>query len=166
MDGEGGDVSVSQYDVVQAALDAFGRQAGFLKRSSTWHRRQPETIAVLNLQRSQYGPQYYVNVALWLLPLGETDAPKEHKCHVRTRLGTLVGPAREGRVAALLDLEAAIDEETRRDEVLGILRSDVLPVLDACGTIDGLRSPVGERLVRQSLVVLAAQELLRSSATG
>lgn len=162
----GGDISVSERNVVQATLDAFGRKTGFSKRSSTWYLRQPETIAVLNLQHSMYGAQYYVNVALWLLPLGDADAPKEHTCHIRTRLERLLAPERRERVAALFDLDADIDEETRQGEILGILRSDVLPLLEACGSIDGLRSPDGERLLRRSLVNRAAQEFLRSSATG
>ena len=35
-------------------------RAGFTKKSGSWYRRGEETIAVLNLQKSQYGPSYYV----------------------------------------------------------------------------------------------------------
>lgn len=166
MDRTGGDVSVSRRDVIQATLDAFGREVGLSKSSNTWYLRQAETIAVINLQRSQYGAQYYVNVALWLLPLGDADKPKENVCHVRTRLDDLLPPERAARVPALFDLDTAVDEEARRDEILSILRSDLLPVLKACATVDGLRSVAGERLVKRSLVNRAAQELLRATPGG
>jgi hypothetical protein len=104
-----------------------------------------------------------VNVALWLLPLEEAETPKENKCHVRTRLGSLLGPEREDRVAALFDVESDIDDGTRRIEMTSLVRDELLPVLVACGTIDGLRaSDEGKRLQERSLVGRAALELLGS----
>lgn len=148
-------------DIVQETFDSLSREAGFVKKSGSWYRRQAETIAVLNLQRSQYGPRYYVNVALWLLPLGDSDSPKEHMCHVRTRLDELVGVEWEERVAALFDVEVEIEDETRRAEMIGLFRGELLPVLDACGTIDGLRgSDEGRPMRERSVVDRAAIELL------
>ncbi|PZS07781.1 MAG: hypothetical protein DLM55_09900 [Acidimicrobiales bacterium] len=45
----------------------------------------------LQLQKSQYGLRYYINVALWLLALGEAQFPKERTCHVRSRLSRVLG---------------------------------------------------------------------------
>ena len=146
-------------NIVQTTFDEFGRASGFVKKSGSWYRRSAETIVVLNLQKSQYGPQYYVNAALWLLPLGEEQFPKEHKCHVRTRLDNLVPRDRERRVAELFDLEAEMEEGARRDELTTLLRS-ILPMLDASATLEGLRSGDGERLIKASLVRGPAQQLL------
>ena len=49
---------MSSRNVVQATIDAFSRDAGFTKRSGAWYRRQVETIAVVELQKSQHGSQY------------------------------------------------------------------------------------------------------------
>ena len=159
----GGDVPLSARDVVQATFDEFGRSAGYARKASSWYRRSAETILVVNLQRSQYGPSYYVNVALWLLALGPGEAPKEHDCHVRTRLDDLVPRDCEHRLTALLDLESPIDDVARREELLALLNSTLLPLADASATLEGLRSVDGERLINASLVEGDAQRLL---ATG
>ena len=49
-------------NVTQQALDAFGTGAEVLKKSSTWYRSTDEVIQAVNLQKSQYGPSYYVNI--------------------------------------------------------------------------------------------------------
>lgn len=50
--------------------------AGFSKHSGSWYRDTDDVITVAELQKSQYGLQYYVNIALWLRPLGEAKTPK------------------------------------------------------------------------------------------
>lgn len=151
---------MSATDPVRETLRLFGRQCGFTRKSTTWHLRQAETVAVVNLQRSQWGAQYYINVALWLLPLGETDAPKENKCHVRTRLERLF-PDADQLLARLLDLESTVDDTTRREQLGSLLETELIPLLRACSTIEGLRAtPEGERFRRVSLVTGPAQALL------
>jgi hypothetical protein len=70
-------------------FDELAKRAGFTKRSGSWYRRQADTISVLNLQKSQYGPSYYVNLGVWLSPLGDSGSPPPHHCHVQTRLEAL-----------------------------------------------------------------------------
>ncbi len=47
---------------IQTTFDEFGKTAGGSKKSGSWYRRSPETIVVLNLQKSQYALRYYVNL--------------------------------------------------------------------------------------------------------
>jgi hypothetical protein len=146
-------------NVLRDTIAKFGREAGFIKHSGSWYLRQAETIAVIELQKSQYGVQYYVNVALWLLPLGEAQYPKERHCHVRTRL-TRSASEQEDRSKALLDLESPIDDSARAAELSELLVSHLLPILRACSSVRGLKSAEGERLLKASLVTGPAQQLL------
>jgi uncharacterized protein DUF4304 len=143
---------VSERNAIQTAFDEFGKSSGCTKKSGSWYRRSSETIVVLNLQKSQYAMRYYVNVAVWLLALGDTDAPKENKCHVRTRLTKLVPRELEDRVNELLDLATPIDDMSRREEFLGVLDEHLRPLMDGGSTLEGLRSGTGKRLVERSLV--------------
>lgn len=154
---------MSERNVIQAAFDRFARGAGCSKKSGSWYLRSSETIVVLNLQKSQYGPQYYVNVALWLRSLGDDEAPKENKCHVRTRLTRLVPPEAEAQLASLLDLTSGVDEGQRGEALETFLRVHLLLYLKACSSLEGLRSGVGEHLVSKSLVTGPAQWLLAAS---
>jgi hypothetical protein len=60
---------------------------GFKRSGATWRREQGESIAVLNIQKSQWGGgHYYVNLGAYFHALGDELSPTENKCHVRVRL--------------------------------------------------------------------------------
>src|SRR5262245_50495126 len=65
------------------------KNAGFTKKSGSWYHDKSDAILVANLQKSNYGDQYYVNLAIWLKALGDAQYPKEHKCHIGLRLDSL-----------------------------------------------------------------------------
>jgi len=148
---------MSARNIIQTTFDEFGKGSGGSKNSGSWYWRGPESIFVLNLQKSQYGPQYYVNVAVWLLAAGPAANPKPSHCHIQTRLGQLVPGV---SVERLLNLDASIDEAVRRDELLALFRSSLLPVMDAASTLQGLRTGEGQRLVNASLVDGDGQRLI------
>lgn len=149
---------MSPPDPIQTTVDQFAREAGFTKKRDAWYRRQSETLALIQSQKSQWGRQYYVNVALWLLPLGEADYPKEQQCHVRTRLSRLVNEDETATLDELLDLEAEVDD--REGQLMQILRARLRPLLDASKTLEDLRRNPARTMVDASLVTGPAQRLL------
>jgi hypothetical protein len=155
---------MSTRDVIQVAFDDFAKNAGFSKRSSSWYRSGSDVVTVLNLQRSQYGPKYYINIGLWLVALGEATTPKEHHCHVRTRLELLAGDARE-TLEKLLDIGSPMDDEARASEIAAFLEVHLAPILKATVSLESLRSPHGITFVAKSLVVGPARPVL-SAANG
>ena len=152
-------------NVLKQTLDGDAAYAGFSKHSGAWYLRQAETMAVIELQKSEYGPQYYVNVALWLLPLGDSRFPREEKCHIRTRLDALFREE-EKRLKQILDLEHPMDEATRETQFRGILENLLIPTLAGCSILAGLKGGVGNRLLKSSLVNREAQRLLGLDVSG
>jgi len=150
---------MTSQNVVEKTLEGVASFAGFSRHSGAWYLRNAETIEVVELQKSQYGQQYYVNAALWLLPLGESQFPKEEKCHIRSRLGVLF-PEHEHSLKQILDLEYPMDEATRVIEFRRILETLLLPTLAACSTLARLKGRTGDRLLKSSLVTKEAQKLL------
>ena len=94
---------MSERNAIHRVFDEFFRDAGYEKKSGSWYRRGEGVIAVSNLQKSQYGPRYYLNQGFWLCQLGDEHHPKPHKLHVQVRLEGLL-PAAEERINELLDL--------------------------------------------------------------
>ena len=97
---------------------------------------------------------------MWLLALGEIGAPKENKCQIRTRLTRLVPADLEKRLTELLDLDSDVDEQSRREELLGVLREHLLPRMQASLSLESLRSGEGQQLIRKSLITGPGQQLL------
>lgn len=147
-------------NIVQRAFDDFGTEAGLVKRSGSWYANNPETILVINLQKSQYGDSYYINVGLWLNALETQEFPKEHHCHIRTRLTRIVPATLEEHLEELLDLGTPIGDDVRSHELLEIFRSTLFPLISATATLGDLRSGEGERLVEAALVEGDAVRLL------
>jgi hypothetical protein len=59
---------------------------GFKKSNLTWHKETSETILVFNIQKSQWGPEFYINVGIYLKALGSENKPPEYRCHVQSRI--------------------------------------------------------------------------------
>jgi len=130
---------VAPADGATVGFRAWGKANGFIRKGTTLRRDQAETIAVVNLQGSQWGGRYYVNVALWLKTLGgDSDSlPYEHQCHLRTRLGYLVPDERE--LLELLDMANGIDAGERATRLQRLLDEYLTPMLQETDTIALLR---------------------------
>lgn len=143
------------------ALEDVLAPAGFSRKGDSWFRRTEDVVEVANLQKSQYGHQYYLNYALWLRALGEETFPKEEKCHIRMRAGAIVSS--KAQLDRLLDLETDAADNERRSEFADLLTSEFMPFAGACRTVKGLRSLLETGRLRKAMVHVAAKAALSSS---
>jgi len=157
---------MSTRNIIQTTFDEFGKSLGGSKKSGSWYITGPEAIAVLNLQKSQYGPRYYLNVGLWFLGVGPATNPKPSHCHVQSRLESLVPAADRQHLEDLLDLDFAVDEQERRAELLAVLTSQLEPLLEAGMSDSGLLTETGQHLLMKSLIDGDGQRYLEAQAAS
>lgn len=150
---------MSTRNVVHRALEIFGRQAGLEKKSGAWYRRGEDVIAVSDLQKSQYGQQYYFNQGFWLRELGNDPYPTGAQCHITLRLETLVAEERD-RIGQLLDLEHAMPDEERVEEVVALLEERMWPVIERGSSLAGLRAMVNDGTLASAAIRVPAREAL------
>lgn len=137
------------------------RAAGFArKRPSSWFRSTPDVVQVVNLQKSQWGDQYYVNFAVWLLALGHAELPPQAQCHVRLRADDIVSSKVELR--RLLDLDVQVAD--RRAAFARVLADELLPFADEARTLAGLRRLARVKRLKNALVLARARALLSAGA--
>ena len=129
-------------DVPTLVFREWGKDNGFRRKGTTLYRDQEETIAVVNLQGSRYGGRYYLNVAVWLKAAGEDDpAPKENRCHLRTRLAELrPTPEDDERQEPFLDLKSDLSDDERGEQFREALDSWVGPALSKTSTLAELKA--------------------------
>lgn len=132
---------MSERNAVRHAFDRFGKSAGLEKKSGSWYHHSDEVISVVNLQKSQYGPQYYVNQGFCLREVDNERYPKSHQAHIVTRVEDLV-PEIEEQLNVLLDLERDMPDERRIDGLVMLLNQRLLPLIERGDSIAGLRSMV------------------------
>jgi hypothetical protein len=153
---------MSERNVVQGTVDAWGTASGLEKKSGSWYSSGDEVISVTNLQKSQYGASYYINQAFWLRQLDDERYPKEHKSHIRLRLGSLL-QVDSARLDQLLNLEYPLSDADRVDELTSLLNRQLLPVIERGTSIAGLRSLLDEGAFQAAGIRGPAQQLLAAA---
>jgi hypothetical protein len=147
-------------NIVESSYVEFVTSIGLTRKSKYWYLRSDETIVVLTLVRSPYGRQYSLAVGVVLRNLDADNTPKAENASLQSRFDRLVPSTLEHRVNDLLDLRFRMDDVQRREELLGLLRVHLVPLIAASSTLDGLRSAAGSPLVRHSVVDEEALPLL------
>jgi len=143
--------------IIQSTLKDVLRVQGFKKDRTTWRKECPESTLVLNLQKSQYGDLYYVNLGIWLKPIGGSHAPKEYQCHIRARLESISRLP----LAEALDMEKpGLGDEERADLIRRAVESEALPWLEASSSVAGAREQLEGGRLQGAPVMGLAREFL------
>lgn len=144
-------------DILQQEL----RPSGFRKDGSNWRLDTPETIVVVNLQKSRWSDAYDINLGTLVKSLPDLpDRPRNHArpsivdCHYCVRFDDLFHEKQQGEesvsprqamVRALLDFNALkIDTAKRTIGLQSIFRERMLPFLELCRTERGIEKIVKE----------------------
>jgi len=143
---------------LKAALGEVVESAGFRSRSGAWYRAVPVGLHVLDLQKSEWGNQYYVNLGIYASALGRSRSPKIHQCHFYTRAESL-DPENAARWGAVMDLESPMDPNARVHELRSLL-TGVLRFLESLETKEGVRSAAIDGHLRDGLLLLSLKKHL------
>lgn len=70
---------------LEQAITCVLKPLGYRKRAGTWHRDRERVVSVVNLQKSQWGDDWYLNLGVYLKALGDESRPPENRRHIRCR---------------------------------------------------------------------------------
>jgi hypothetical protein len=127
--------------IIIAAFEGTLKGQGFTKKSGSWYLDKSQAILVAQLQKSQYGDKYYINLGIFLKALGDKQFPKEPQCHVRLRLCSVVGELLE----KALDAECnSISDLERKTTIETAVRDSAIPLLLTGSSTEGLRELMNE----------------------
>ncbi len=132
---------------------------GFKRDGRNWRRDLPELILVVNLQRSRWGANFYLNIGVFVKAIhGEPwdirdrSRPRSEESHYRIRLEDLfadqqiVPPnkisAAVERMHRLLDFLDRIGAARREAELTAIIEERLIPFLRRCKDEAGLRAAI------------------------
>lgn len=101
----------------KAIADPFERVA-YVKRGHSWYLDGEDSVIVVNLQKSDFGEEYFMNIGIWIKTLGQALFPKQNQCHLSCRVERLFPEDQEmiwnglsldkANLQALLDLSEFI----------------------------------------------------------
>lgn len=150
----------AQSSQVKALLARTLSEAGFVGGASTWRKSLLDSILVVDLQKSQYGHQYYLNLGIWLKQLGDAQAPKEHQCHIRLRATALPTEGAKLLERALDFEDMSMSPEQRERFIEEYLQTEVLPFMELTGTVEGAGIALASGKLNKAMVHKKAKELL------
>jgi len=152
-------------NAIREAIDAFAREADLVAHSGGWYLTNEEVLAVVEIQKSNYGKQYYINLGFWLCVLGPASFPEERESHIRIRLTSLL-PESRATLESLLDLENSISEDDRQTGLRRFMGAEVLPLLRRASTERGLRQLHAEGVLRTAAITGPALEVLTNTGAA
>jgi len=106
----------------------------------------PDTILVLNLQKSQWGDTLYVNAGVYVRALGSEHSPPHNRCHINARLERVV-PA-----IYFEPIRCLTASEPPSAEALEAFVSHGLPWLESVSTATGISTFLSTAFSRSVLV--------------
>lgn len=144
-------------DIVVQSLAETASRYGFRGvRATNYYREWPETICLLNLQKSSWGPQFYLNAAVWFTRLGSERRPKVPNCHIGWRVNSVMEDEQSKMLTQALDLEYPLPVEQRLSMIKSGVDAYGFRLLSLCDSEDAALR-VAEECGPHVLVALAAR---------
>lgn len=139
MDRQSGDIQAlveANSEAVKNGFDRALKEGGYKKKGNTWRKETEETVLVANLQKSAWGPQFYINLGVLIKELDNIPNPTENKCHLRERLEEKEGT--DGLKAALNAENGDLTPTERESAVYKAVKGIGIPFLELCKSLSGL----------------------------
>jgi hypothetical protein len=146
--------------LVQDALDNVLVTRGFRRRGSLWTRATNDVTQSVELQKSQYGEQFYLNVGLWLNALGTLERVRDTDMHIRLRPDTLFNPIECEEWVRHLDFDQAIGDAERQQVLTSMMESLLIARLDAWQSQSGVQNAFENGDLSHALILGGARAAL------
>ena len=135
---------------------------GFKRRTSHWYKNINTILYVVNLQKSHFGDEFYINISF--VPDGMAVAglpfPKEYKCPIRLRLGSKMPEQTDAYIKTTLDMSSPISNSERELQIKDIVRSYIIPIVDKISDIEKIKSVIINDTVKGIVITKEGLEFL------
>lgn len=106
------------------------KENGFERAYEGWFRESPEVILVLDLQKSNFGNYYYLNIKLFIQGAFGNAYSKSKKL-VKSDVGNIF-LRQPDNYSNLLDLDAALEDSDRKNRLRKMFKDFIVPGLALC----------------------------------
>lgn len=152
-------MSEKNLELLKRAITTALEPRGFKWKASAWYLDGQDGICVVELQKSNFGEQYYVNLAISVKELDPNPFPKEHQCHVRGRLSEVVADKPRLEAALNFDTDASSPSD-RFSFIVDAIVDEALPLLSGYQNLESLKEALEANKLKKFLVSLKLKRLL------
>ena len=139
--------------------------AGFALQSRSFYLRYAESIHVVNIQKSDYGDQYYINIGVALTQLEAPEFPKDYHCHIRFRLTGVMSGAEKHKLTMALNMENSAMSDSEREKIISIsIRCRLMPFLRKICNQEGIAKMMAAGALQNAMVHKQVRELISANS--
>jgi hypothetical protein len=139
---------------------------GYTATKNMFFRRIGEVFLIVDLQKSNFGGSYYVNIGLFVDEEAKlTQPPPFHKTHLIQRLESIVPQATRDKLVPALDLEVPMRADDRSAVITSAMEQFGSHYLNPLSTIEGIADFLSPEKRNFAGVTLALRSII-SRRTG
>ena len=116
---------------------AIAKESGFERTYEAWFKESPEVILVLDLQKSNFGNNYYLNVKLFIQGTFGNTYSKSKKL-VKTDGGNIF-LRQPDNYSDLLNLDTALEDHERNDGLRKMFSEFITPFCNKTNTKEAIK---------------------------
>ncbi|UZT99170.1 DUF4304 domain-containing protein [Chryseobacterium fluminis] len=136
----------------------FGNMAkenGFLKAFSGWYKESPECIAILELQKSNFGDYYMLNIKIFIQgSFDRTYSPTKEL--IKSPLGH-VNANETDEYRSIFNFDQPIDDSLRIERLRELFKNHIVPFTTKTSTRAGIKELESKRQI--SILPVVKKEL-------
>jgi hypothetical protein len=132
-------------------------QNGFKRKGNSCYLPGERIIVVVNLQRSDWGPRYFINIGFWIKDFGDESFPSVFKCPLNYRVERLFPERQE-----LISESCYLPESNNQliENLYEFVELDLLPFLRNCTELEFLRALLKQGKLEKGVITLEARMFL------
>ena len=135
---------------------------GYTNVKNMFFRRIGDVFTIVDLQKSDFGGKYYINIGLFVDDgVNAAQPPPFYKTHLIQRLESIVPQAVRDTLVPALDLELPMSDSERSAVISNALKQYGLPYVDSLSTIEGIADYLSPEKRNFAGVTLALREIIR-----
>ena len=144
---------------LKKAVEKILGNSGFSRKSGAWYKSGSDAIVVIDLQKSDFGAYFYLNIGICIKELSEALFPKVEVCHISMRADALLN--RDGQN---LDLGLNMEQGTADDfeASLRLIEGELMPMISEFLSIDKLKIHYAIGIFKRALIFWQAREMLEN----
>ncbi len=131
-------------------INNYLKALGFKKKALTWFKEKKEFTLLIDLQKSSWSPEYYVNVGIMLDKKKNAVDFKTYKSEVQYRV---IEKDANQKTKEIYELEKEIDK------IISLIQIQVINVFSNLETLEEIASKIMESKERYVLTVRAKEIL-------
>ncbi len=132
-------------------------RARFMKKGQSWFLNGSDVIVVVNLQHSDWGNYYYINIGFYLKTFGQVEFPDYVQCHLGYRAEDFFPNHRE---LILAGCHLEMSNEQMLADLSNFFDDELIPFLRECTEVKKLRELMTKGVLNHGAVLLKARAFL------